>query len=115
MKQARPQRPDRGRAEDERDKVVREPVKHEESAQRRTGYTTRRPKPIILGDWVKAAECVKHDPDIWFPRYKREAQQAIAICWECPVIKECDKALHALPRNDRYGVWAGVFYRGDQP
>lgn len=72
------------------------------------------PFAAALGPWVAQAACRDHEPDMWYPpsRHSSFANRAIRICLECPVIKECDKAIHSLPPHERWGIWAGKRYMG---
>ena len=64
------------------------------------------------GDWLQAALCAQYDPDWWFPDHERHIGPAIAICRQCPVIKQCRQAARSISPFDRYGVWAGKYYKG---
>lgn len=73
-----------------------------------------KPRPLSLtDDWTARAACAGRNPDIWFPRTGEGAGPARAICFECPVIKQCDAYIRSVPARNRYGVWAGVFYHGE--
>lgn len=58
--------------------------------------------------WMDKADCVGHDPDLWFPEEHAAAvaRQAKAICAECPVQTECLQ--HAQQHNIRWGIWGGL-------
>ena len=63
-------------------------------------------------EWMDQAECRNHDADIWFPDHERHIGPAIAICHQCPVITQCRQEARSIPPFDRYGVWAGKYYKG---
>lgn len=57
--------------------------------------------------------CRDEAPELFFPlagdRAGRDA--AIAVCRSCPALLPCREA----GRNERYGVWGGVFRDGERP
>lgn len=63
--------------------------------------------------WHLLAACSGHDPELWFPTgdpgsdgYRRQAEDARAVCDDCPVSAEClDDALRAGATD---GVWGGL-------
>lgn len=65
--------------------------------------------------WMDDAECLNHDPEIWFPSETATAypREAIEICHTCPVISSCAKYARDNPHHVTYGVWAATYwYRG---
>lgn len=62
-------------------------------------------------EWMDRAACVGTDPEIFFPArgHSEVAEQAVAICDNCPVKLPCVKM--AL-RNERsgyeHGIWGGT-------
>lgn len=40
-------------------------------------------------DWRVRAECRKYPPELWFPERSNQSSDAVAICAECPVIRQC--------------------------
>lgn len=60
--------------------------------------------------WTDFAECLGHDPDMFFPEIDLETDgvgrattaDAKKICSHCPVVSECLE--DALTRNDMFGV-----------
>lgn len=74
--------------------------------QHRRGGAVELPDP----SWMDAAACLGHDPEDWFPADRRTAARAAGICHGCPVIADCDRAANAIPRLDRWGIWAGVWW-----
>ena len=56
------------------------------------------------GNFWDGAECVNHDPEVWFE--KSTERQAIAICETCPLITKC--ALYAIQQDEQHGVWGGL-------
>ena len=76
-------------------------------------------------DWRTRAACLDRDPELFFPRPSdRDGEdEAIAICWGCPVEADCladamqvEKGLSA---SNRWGIWGGFSAheraRMDQP
>ena len=64
-------------------------------------------------DWRTRAACLDRDPELFFPRPSdRDGEdEAIAICWGCPVEADCladamqvEKGLSA---SNRWGIWGG--------
>ena len=64
-------------------------------------------------DWRTQAACLGRDPETFFPQpADREGEdEAIAICWGCPVEADClAEAMEAetyRPTSGRYGIWGG--------
>lgn len=75
---------------------------------------TAQPVPVAdLWEWQHRGLCRSINPETFFhpegergPSRRRRDQRAIAICEQCPVIKEC--AEHALRVREPYGVWGGM-------
>lgn len=68
-----------------------------------------RPPSTAAPDW-NAAECRKHDPELFFPIGTSgpallQAEQAKAVCRECPIGKDCQD--WATATRQPYGVWGG--------
>ncbi len=61
-----------------------------------------------MGHWREQALCRGLDPEIFFPVDDEEesAQEAIAICNQCPVQEVCLE--WALARREKEGVWGGT-------
>ncbi|MGH9044686.1 MAG: WhiB family transcriptional regulator [Acidimicrobiales bacterium] len=61
--------------------------------------------------WRKRASCRGLDAEIFFPATDDEvdAEEAKAICAECPVRQACLE--HALAHREREGVWGGTTER----
>lgn len=55
------------------------------------------------------ANCKDEDPELFFPEKGETAKgnQAIMICFACPVRKECDS--YRERTGTEYGIWAGSF------
>ena len=49
------------------------------------------------------------DPDIFYPASDEEAEEAKAICAQCPVRQACLE--YALANRERDGVWGGATER----
>lgn len=55
--------------------------------------------------------CEGRDPELWFPigisgPALIQAEQAKAICRECPVVEECKRV--ALANDIEFGIWGGT-------
>jgi WhiB family transcriptional regulator, redox-sensing transcriptional regulator len=59
--------------------------------------------------WRQRAACRGVDPDIFYPVSDEEAEEAKAICSECPVRQPCLE--YALANRERDGVWGGATER----
>lgn len=59
--------------------------------------------------WRIRAACKGVDPDIFYPVSDEEAEEAKAICAECPVRQACLE--YALANRERDGVWGGATER----
>ena len=56
-------------------------------------------------NWVDVAACKGLDPAIFYPPTDEDADQAKAICAECPVREPC------LELREKNGVWGGATER----
>lgn len=63
---------------------------------------------ILPTPWMRHADCVGHNPDLWFPKTRDHstARQAKNICRQCPVQTECLQ--HAQQHDIRWGIWGGL-------
>ncbi len=59
--------------------------------------------------WRQRAACRGLDPDIFYPVSDEEADEAKAVCAECPVRQTCLE--HALANREHDGVWGGATER----
>ena len=59
--------------------------------------------------WRHKAACRGVDPDIFYPVTDEEAEDAKAICAQCPVQEACLE--WALSSREREGVWGGATER----
>lgn len=59
--------------------------------------------------WRQKAACRGVDPDIFFPVSDEEADDAKAICGQCPVQDLCLE--WALSTREKEGVWGGATER----
>lgn len=59
--------------------------------------------------WRQRAACRGIDPDIFYPVSEEEADEAKAICAQCPVREACLE--YALANRERDGVWGGATER----
>lgn len=61
-------------------------------------------------DWVYEAACYGYPLTLFFPQQGQNAYEALSICWQCPVIKECyDYAMSF--GEDLQGVYGGTTQR----
>lgn len=68
--------------------------------------------PEREGDWRQSANCLKVDPELFFPVGSvkagpglEQANKAKAVCQKCDVIDEC--LTYALEHNQDSGIWGG--------
>lgn len=59
--------------------------------------------------WRQRGACNGLDPAVFFPESEESAEEAKAICAECPVRIACLE--HALASHERDGVWGGATER----
>ena len=60
-------------------------------------------------NWAGRAACSGLDPSVFYPPSDEEADEAKAICAECPVQEECLE--HAIAHREKNGVWGGATER----
>lgn len=60
-------------------------------------------------NWRQKAACRGIDPEIFYPSFDEEAEEAKAICAGCPVQQVCLE--YALSHRERDGVWGGLTER----
>ncbi len=63
-------------------------------------------------DWVSRSACRGLDPTIFYPATDEEADDAKAVCGQCPVQEECLE--HAIGHREHNGVWGGATERERQ-
>ncbi|MDT7616675.1 MAG: WhiB family transcriptional regulator, redox-sensing transcriptional regulator [Actinomycetota bacterium] len=59
--------------------------------------------------WRTHAACAGLDPEVFYPVSDEVAEEAKAICRECPVREPCLE--YALTNRERDGVWGGATER----
>jgi WhiB family transcriptional regulator, redox-sensing transcriptional regulator len=59
--------------------------------------------------WRQRAACRGVDPDIFYPMSDEDAEDAKAICAQCPVKTACLE--WALSSREKEGVWGGATER----
>ena len=59
--------------------------------------------------WRQRAACRGVDPDIFYPVSDEDAEEAKAICMQCPVQQKCLD--WALGNREKEGVWGGATER----
>lgn len=62
--------------------------------------------------WVTRSACKGLDPTIFYPATDEEADEAKAVCAECPVQEDCLE--HAIGHREHNGVWGGATERERQ-
>jgi WhiB family transcriptional regulator, redox-sensing transcriptional regulator len=60
-------------------------------------------------EWMTAARCREHDPDVFFARGAAQSRRAVRICGSCPVRAECLR--YAIEHGIDFGVWGGMTER----
>lgn len=55
--------------------------------------------------WVEDAVCAQTDPEAYFPDGGSSAEGAKAVCFRCPVRRDC--LAHAVAFDEEEGVWGG--------
>lgn len=60
-------------------------------------------------DWVGQAACKGLDPAIFYPPTDEDADEAKAVCAQCPVAEDCLE--HAIEHREKNGVWGGATER----
>lgn len=63
-------------------------------------------------DWTEDANCKNEDPELFHPvsirsrKSKKAIREALTICEECSVRKECLE--FAEKHGEEWGVWGGI-------
>lgn len=63
-------------------------------------------------DWVIRSACKGLDPTIFYPATDEDADEAKAVCAQCPVSEACLE--HAIAHREHNGVWGGATERERQ-
>ena len=56
--------------------------------------------------WQADAACRESDAEQFFSLDETRQQEALALCAECPVRRECLE--HAIANGEQYGIWGGT-------
>ena len=56
--------------------------------------------------WQADAACRDADAEVFFSLDEQRQQEALALCADCPVRRECLE--HALANGEQYGIWGGL-------
>lgn len=56
--------------------------------------------------WAQHAACRDMDPNVFFPDWGGNTDEAVAVCRRCPVRASC--LHHAMTTPERHGVWGGL-------
>jgi len=64
---------------------------------------------LMNATWRQRAACRGVDADVFYPLSDEMAEEAKAICADCPVREACLE--HALMTRERDGVWGGLTER----
>lgn len=59
--------------------------------------------------WAEHAECLRAEPDTFFPEKGGSTREAKRICSLCEVRQECLE--FALEHDERFGIWGGLSER----
>lgn len=57
-------------------------------------------------DWEELASCRSVDSELWFPERGQYNYQAVKICQDCPVQREC--LTLSMDSEQEFGIWGGV-------
>ncbi len=68
----------------------------------RAALDHRIPEP----QWRSRGECLRHDPEIFFPNAAEDPAEALRICGDCTVLGPCLAA--ALDSGECDGVWGAT-------
>lgn len=68
----------------------------------RMAMDQRIPEP----EWRSQGECLRHDPELFFPNAAEDPAEALRICGTCAVAGPCLAA--ALDAGECDGVWGGT-------
>ena len=60
----------------------------------------------LFAQWRENAECQRHDADLWDIDNPAGWQQAMTICGQCPVRRQCHNA--HIGNDDAFGIYAGM-------
>jgi hypothetical protein len=61
---------------------------------------------IPEAQWRNQGECLRHDPEVFFPNAAEDPAAALEICGQCTVVGPCLAA--ALDSGECDGVWGGT-------
>lgn len=59
--------------------------------------------------WRAYANCLRVDPDLFYPERGASTKEAKMVCKFCVVREECLE--YALEKNDKFGIWGGASER----
>jgi WhiB family redox-sensing transcriptional regulator len=59
--------------------------------------------------WRQHAACRGLDPEVFYPTSEEDAEEAKAVCGQCPVRQLCLE--QSLANRERDGVWGGMTER----
>ncbi len=68
----------------------------------RAAVDHRIPEP----QWRSQGECLRHDPELFFPNAAEDPSPALEVCGSCAVVGPCLAA--ALDAGDCDGVWGAT-------
>jgi WhiB family redox-sensing transcriptional regulator len=60
-------------------------------------------------DWLRRANCMGVDPDLFFPERGASSREAKEVCKGCVVRDDCLD--YAIARNEKFGIWGGLSER----
>lgn len=66
----------------------------------------RDPSRLANQRWRRRAACADINPDLFYPKSRRQERKAKAVCARCPVRKPC--LIESVANQDGHGVWGGT-------
>jgi len=69
-------------------------------------YGAHMTPPTSAPAWAATAACRGLDPTIFYPATEEDAEDAKAVCEQCPVQEPCLE--HAIEYREHNGVWGGA-------
>jgi WhiB family redox-sensing transcriptional regulator len=59
--------------------------------------------------WLRRANCLGIDPELFFPQRGMSTREAKAVCQDCRVRSECLE--YAVVHGEKFGIWGGLTER----
>jgi WhiB family redox-sensing transcriptional regulator len=64
---------------------------------------------VVQEPWRQEAACRGLDPDMFFPQYQDQEEEAKQVCRTCPVADECLD--YAITHKEEHGIWGGMNHK----